>query len=64
MTNLSECNSFFQEEDRTVDMRTVNQNYLLQQNENLNNQQESPVKRAVYHDSNLVSLKIHLSFFK
>lgn len=46
----------FQEEDRTADVQTANQNYLLPRNENLNNQQSSPVKRIIYNDNNLVSL--------
>lgn len=36
-------------------MQTENQNYLLPKNENVNNQQESPVKRIIYNDNNLVS---------
>jgi len=60
----------FQEEDRAVDVQTANQNYLLPRNENVNNQQSSPVKRIIYNDNNLVSnfcLKyrqcIHYIFF-
>lgn len=40
-------------------MPTGNQNYLLPRNENLNNQQESSVKRVVY-DNNLVRIYFHL----
>lgn len=42
----------FQEEDGTMDMQLGNQNYLLPRNKN--NQQESPGKRIVYNDNNLV----------
>lgn len=36
-------------------MQTANQNYLLPRNNNINNQQASPVKRIIYNDNNLVS---------
>lgn len=48
----------FQEEDRTMDMQTVHQNYLLPRNENVNNQQGSPAKRIIYNDNNLVGLNL------
>lgn len=47
---------FFQDEDRAMDIQTVNQNYLLPRNENVTIHQESPVKQIIYNDNNLVSL--------
>lgn len=53
---IDQLNYDFQEEDRTMDMQTGNQNYLLPRNENANNQQGSPAKRIIYNDNNLVSI--------